>query len=72
MKLHDKLDDVSSKEMLAAFVHDLRESLLTTPDSWENTTLESFLEALSAWVTDMDGYYINQGISPPNQPTWKT
>ncbi|MFC5473996.1 DUF7660 family protein [Paraherbaspirillum soli] len=72
MKLNEKLNAVSSKETLAMFVQDLRQNLLTSPDEWESTRLESFLEALSAWITDMDGYYINQGILPPEQPTWKT
>ena len=46
---------------------DLREN----PSTWENTNLESFLEALGSWVEDMDGYYINQGKPVPTQPDWK-
>ncbi|MGH7970069.1 MAG: DUF7660 family protein, partial [Limisphaerales bacterium] len=31
-----------------------------------------FLEALGAWVQDMDGYYRNQGKPVPEQLDWKT
>jgi hypothetical protein len=29
------------------------------------------LEALAAWVEDMDGYYLNQGKAVPEKPDWK-
>jgi len=28
------------------------------------------LEAASAWVTDMDGYFLNQGRPIPDSPSW--
>jgi hypothetical protein len=68
----ERVERVSSKDTLVKLVQDLREDLRSSPENWENTTLDSFLEALAAWTADMDGYYLNQGGTPPEQPTWKT
>jgi hypothetical protein len=38
---------------------------------WDNDTLDTYLEALAAWVNDMDGFFLNSGEVPPEQPTWK-
>jgi hypothetical protein len=40
--------------------------------TWPNNNLLAFLEALSAWVRDMDGYYLNRGLPVPNRPQWST
>lgn len=43
-----------------------------SPESsnWENITLPQFLEALAAWTDGMDGYFRNQGMAEPEQPSW--
>ena len=41
------------------------------PTDWENQNLPDFLEALAAWVDDMDGYFNNQGLPTPGQPSWE-
>lgn len=46
--------------------------LRSRPDAWENASLDRYLEALAAWVEDMDGYYQNRGQAAPEQPNWKT
>ena len=48
----EMLDQISSPEDLARFVRALRKNLLTSPDEWENPTLERFLESMAAWVHD--------------------
>jgi hypothetical protein len=40
---------------IVRLVKDLKEN----PEHWENDTLERFLDAIAAWVEDMDGYYQN-------------
>ena len=54
------------------FVRSLAEQCRSRPEEWENRDLPSYLEAMAAWVEDMDGYYQNRGETPPDQPTWTT
>lgn len=69
--LSQQADEVRSSEDLAAFVRRLAEDLRTNPEKWENDKLGSFLEAMSAWIEDMDGYFQNRGEPVPTQPDWK-
>lgn len=62
---------IHSREDFVAFVKALSQDLRDNPASWENANLERYLEALGAWVEDMDGYYLNQGKPLPQQPDWK-
>lgn len=61
---------IRSKEDLADFVESLRDDLLRDPDSWENPTLERYLDAMAAWIRSMDSYYTNVGQQPPEIPDW--
>jgi hypothetical protein len=71
MTLTDYNNSIHSREDFVAFVKALSKDLCDNPTSWENANLEHFLEALGAWVDDMDGYYLNQGKTVPQQPNWK-
>jgi hypothetical protein len=71
MNLGNLAESVSSRDDFAAFVDALRSDLSTHPAEWENQTLERFLEALSAWVRDMDGYYQNHRRPVPATPDWR-
>lgn len=71
MTLAEQTASVHSREDFVAFVQALSKDLRDNPATWENDSLERFLEALGAWVEDMDGYYINQGKPVPQQPDWK-
>ena len=61
----------SSREEFIAQVQSLRDDLQQHPNAWPNDDLPSFLEALQAWVEDMDGYFANQGQPIPEQPSWQ-
>ncbi len=64
------IENIKTRFDLANFVKNLaRESSIKT-EEWENNDLESYLEALSAWIEDMDGYYLNRGEKFPEQPSW--
>jgi hypothetical protein len=63
---------VHSREDLAQFVRALAKELRERPEAWQNPDLDSFLEAMSAWIEDMDGYYRNRGESVPSRPEWRT
>jgi hypothetical protein len=71
--IHDPFENagrVASRVEFEAHVRALRVDLLENRDEWENSRLEDFLEALAAWVHDMDGYFANRGEVTPPTPTW--
>ena len=68
----EQIDKINSKETLCDFVALLRHDLESDGESWENPTLDRFLEAMEAWVREMDGIYTNTGRQPIEIPTWKT
>ena len=72
MDLEARLSKVSTREELAEFVQHLA-SVADSPeaDEWENVTLPRFLDALSAWLRGMNGYFQNQGLEVLERPTWK-
>lgn len=49
----------------------MRQHLIANPEQWENVTLEHYLEALQAVLTDWDGRFINRGQPVPEQLTWE-
>jgi hypothetical protein len=61
---------VASKEDLADFIDALRQDFIANPEEWENSTVDRFLDAMSAWVRDMDGYYQKTGMAPVISPNW--
>ncbi|MNW02728.1 hypothetical protein D3C71_1985600 [compost metagenome] len=64
MEIHELVNQVKSKEDLIYFLSQLRNDLNQNNRDWENQTLESYLEAMEAWLTDYSNI--------PSQPTWKT
>lgn len=71
MNIQDQIGNIGSREDLAEFVVELRKSL-RNGQQWKNRDLDAFLDAMSAWIEDMDGYFENIGEPCPNQPTWRT
>jgi hypothetical protein len=72
MNIEEQNKSISSREDFVAFVRALSKDFKDNPQSWENVSLDRFLEALGAWVEDMDGYYRNQGKPVPQQLDWQT
>ena len=62
---------VQSRADFLAVVQTLLRDLQDRPEEWANADLSSFLEAVGAWIEDMDGYYQNLGRPVPGQPTWQ-
>lgn len=71
MDLIDKLNAVGDRPSLANFLGFLAQDLKQNPTKWRNSDLESFLNALSRWLEDCEGYYANNNRSVPVQPSWK-
>ena len=59
--MNDILDNikVTDRQTFIKFIDLLRKDFLENPESWENKTLSDFLEALSAYANDIQGYYDN-------------
>lgn len=72
MELSERIAHLQSRDDLIAFVEALRADQAAAPDTWTNGGLGEFLEAIAAWLADMDGYYANQGQPLPDPPSWKT
>ncbi len=63
---------VASRRAFADYVNRLREDLIASPMDWENVTLDSFLEALSAYAEDVPGYLNNAKVSlSADAPSWQ-
>ena len=45
------------------FLNDFRTDLKKNPDKWENKNLDDFLEAMSAYAEDIQGYYDNMNLN---------
>jgi hypothetical protein len=64
---------VTDRQSFIKFIDLLRKDFVDNPESWENTKLEDFLEALSSYATDIQGYYdnTNQNINAV-EANWQT
>ena len=71
MSLEEKVVLVGDRCDLVKVIEALRVDLNENPSEWVNQDLGGFLEALSAWVNDMDGFFLGRGLDVPKSPTWK-
>ncbi len=70
-KLLEKLENIQTRKDFSEFITCLSKDFEQHKEDWENPNLLSFLEAMSSWVEDMDGYYkSHQKPFSENQP-WK-
>ena len=60
--------EIDSREQLAKFINKLANE--SCSDHWENRDITAYLNAMAAWVNDMDGAYRNNNIVMPEKPTW--
>ncbi|WP_174869015.1 DUF7660 family protein [Pectobacterium polaris] len=67
----DEFFPISSKDDLVKLISALARDFKENPDEWENKDLSSYLEAVSSWIEDMDGYYENTNQPLPKDTNWK-
>ena len=67
-----EISKLKSNEDLSRFITELHLDYLDNPDGWENGDLSSFLQAMAAFIKDIDGYYRNLGKPMPDVEVWKT
>ena len=65
------IENVKSKEDFISFINKLSEDNQINNDEWENKDILSYLEGISSWVEDMDGYYKNMKRDVPTNVDWK-
>jgi hypothetical protein len=68
--LEELAESIGSREDLARFVRGLAKDLELNLADWTNWQLGDFLEALSGWIQDMEGYFVNTGQPVPEVPSW--
>jgi hypothetical protein len=70
--LEEKVEKIQNKEDFVRFLQLYFRDFQMNRNNWENNSLEYFLEAMAAWVDDMDGFYKQEGKEfDPEKPTWK-
>ena len=67
-----QVNEIETREDLVKYLEEFRLSLHSNSEEWDNKDLASFLEGMSAWVADMDGYFSNIGEQCPEKPEWRT
>ncbi|GHN01601.1 hypothetical protein WSM22_30900 [Cytophagales bacterium WSM2-2] len=73
--MNNTLNDikVTDRQSFTKFLGLLHKDFLDNPESWENRTLPDFLEALSAYAQDIQGYYDNRKLNVnADKPDWRT
>lgn len=63
--------EVRSRDDLIRYLDGLVQAISDNQHKVENIRTEDFIEALAAWIADMDGYFANQGAESPREATWQ-
>ncbi|WP_026998036.1 DUF7660 family protein [Flectobacillus major] len=66
-----KINEINSKEDFVNFIELLISNLKNNPEEWTNKTLPEYLESMSSWTEDMEGYYQNNDMPIPEDINWK-
>ncbi|WP_192350459.1 hypothetical protein [Algoriphagus sp. Y33] len=66
-----KINEINSKEDFVNFVELLVSNLKSNPEEWTNKSLPEYLESISSWTEDMEGYYQNNDMPIPENINWK-
>ena len=63
---------VTDRKSFVKFIELLHVDLHTNPTEWENKTLEEFLEAMTRYAEDIQGYYdnTNQAVNA-DEASWQ-
>jgi hypothetical protein len=62
MQLHEKLEAVADEATFLEFVRALANDRRAAGKTWENDSIEDFLEAAGSWADD-SGFGARQGLS---------
>ena len=68
--LHEWAHRVSSKDELAAFAAEVARQVQAGQARVDNDRIDVYLEAMSAWLADSDGYYHATGVDGAGVAPW--
>ena len=71
MNLDIRAQRPMTRDELGDFIADLALAAAASGHAWTNSSLDRYLEAASAWLLDMDGFFQNTGKEVPIAPTWQ-
>ena len=71
MIVEQMVENVRSKEDFINFIQELSNDFKSNIKSWENRSVDNYLEAIADWVEGMDNYYINMNKPVPQNIHWK-
>lgn len=69
--MHEEIIKIKNKQDFLSFLNMFIKDFKNNKDSWENTTVDTFLEGMESWIDDMEGYYINMNLPVPENIDWK-
>lgn len=61
----------NSRQDVVDLIASARVNLAEHPEHWLNSDLDSFLDAMGAFLNGITNMYINRGIEEPPQPDWQ-
>ncbi|WP_313578997.1 hypothetical protein [Chishuiella sp.] len=65
--------DVTNRQSFIKFIELLRQDFLDNPNEWENKTIDNFLDAISSYSEDIQGYYDNMKLNiNADDANWST
>jgi hypothetical protein len=71
MDVYELINGISSRGDLVAFIRALRVDLADHPDTWENSNLGDYLEAMQGWIQDIKGWEISRGVDISRMNPWQ-
>ena len=69
--LRDIAAAVSNRESFAQFLGVMVAAARKNPEQWENDTIAAYLDGMSGFINDLDGFYANTGRALPSEPSWE-
>ena len=67
----EEISKIKDHKDLSEFINKICQDLIDNPAGWQNVDLPAFLEAMSAWVEDFEGYCLNTGEPMPSAEAWQ-
>jgi len=67
MELFSVLNNVNDKNSFLYFLSMLRDDYINNKKTWENQSIDSYIDSIIAWINDYEGDDINT-----DNPNWKS
>ena len=71
MDILNRLKKTETKEDFIFFVQLLAKDFVNNNNQWKNDDIYSYLEAISGWTMDIEGYYKNKGEDFNEEFNWR-